>query len=438
MRLFPDNPHYVEFRGKPTLLVGSGEHYGAVLNLDFEYIPYLDRLAQDGLNLVRIFSGTYRELPGEFGILHNTLAPQQAKFISPWPENDAGKFDLSRMNVAYLARLRDFIRQASDRGIVVELCLFCFWYSPRLWEASPMHPAHTLQGVGPMDKERVYQLADNDLLPYHESLVRSLVTALNEFDNVYFEVCNEPYSRHDHTAYLDWQHHIVDVITGTEDHLPNRHLVAINYQNRTQRIPFHHPSVSICNFHYAVPDAVKENYHHGCLLADDETGFVGQIAAPYRREAWNFMLSGGGAFSHLDYSFTCEHPDGSARIEGNTPGYGGPDLRQQLGMLRRFLEEHEIWKMVPYHEMFAWNAGRIQAEVMCIPNQLYLVYFAQNWPGNTQLLALPGGKYELEYFNPISGQGFSKQVFDHPGVYYRLDLPNHNDDLVMRLRKIKE
>jgi hypothetical protein len=76
MRLFPENPHYVEFRGQPTLLIGSGEHYGAVLNADFDYLPYLDTLANDGLNLVRVFSGTYRELPGEFGIQDNNLAPR--------------------------------------------------------------------------------------------------------------------------------------------------------------------------------------------------------------------------------------------------------------------------------------------------------------------------------------------------------------------------
>ena len=33
LSLHPDNPHYFLFRGKPTILVTSGEHYGAVLNL---------------------------------------------------------------------------------------------------------------------------------------------------------------------------------------------------------------------------------------------------------------------------------------------------------------------------------------------------------------------------------------------------------------------
>jgi len=42
--LHPDNGHYFLFRGKPTVLVTSTEHYGAVLNGDFDYVPYLDEL----------------------------------------------------------------------------------------------------------------------------------------------------------------------------------------------------------------------------------------------------------------------------------------------------------------------------------------------------------------------------------------------------------
>ena len=66
LALHPDNPHYFLFRDKPTLLITSAEHYGAVLNLDFDYLKYLDALAADGLNLTRTFSGSYIEPQGAF------------------------------------------------------------------------------------------------------------------------------------------------------------------------------------------------------------------------------------------------------------------------------------------------------------------------------------------------------------------------------------
>jgi hypothetical protein len=62
LRLHPDSGRYLQCRGKPTILMTSGEHYGAVLNLDFDYRAYLDELRENGLNLTRAFSGTYREV----------------------------------------------------------------------------------------------------------------------------------------------------------------------------------------------------------------------------------------------------------------------------------------------------------------------------------------------------------------------------------------
>src|SRR5439155_4898504 len=62
IKLHPDNPHYFFFRGRPTILITAGEHYGAVLNLDIDYIRYLDVLKAHGFNLTRAFSGTYREV----------------------------------------------------------------------------------------------------------------------------------------------------------------------------------------------------------------------------------------------------------------------------------------------------------------------------------------------------------------------------------------
>ncbi|MDH7503389.1 MAG: hypothetical protein QHJ82_11860, partial [Verrucomicrobiota bacterium] len=76
IRLHPQNPHYFEWRGKPALLISSAEHYGGVLNLDFDYQKYIDRLSADGMNYTRVFSGAYVEPDGAFKIARNTLAPK--------------------------------------------------------------------------------------------------------------------------------------------------------------------------------------------------------------------------------------------------------------------------------------------------------------------------------------------------------------------------
>src|SRR5437667_6081573 len=68
LALHPDNPHYFLFRGKPTVLVTSAEHYGAVLNRDFDYQKYLEELHAQGLDLTRTFTGVYAEDSKSFGI----------------------------------------------------------------------------------------------------------------------------------------------------------------------------------------------------------------------------------------------------------------------------------------------------------------------------------------------------------------------------------
>ena len=46
-----------------------------------------------------------------------------------------------------------------------------------------------------------------------EALTRKLVTELNAFDNLFFEICNEPYFG---GVTMAWQHRIADVIAETE------------------------------------------------------------------------------------------------------------------------------------------------------------------------------------------------------------------------------
>ena len=85
------------------------------------------------------------------------------------------------------------------------------------------------------------------------------------------------------------------------------------------------------NFHYAYPDAVLLNYGLGKALSYDETGFLGRDDDAYRRQAWNFMLSGGSTFDNLDYSFSPGHEDGTD-AEPTVRG-GSAALRGQLRVL---------------------------------------------------------------------------------------------------------
>ena len=73
IRQHPDNPRWLEWRGQATALITSAEHYGAVLNPDFDFHRYLETLQRDGMNYTRLFAGSYVEPPGAFGIERNKI-----------------------------------------------------------------------------------------------------------------------------------------------------------------------------------------------------------------------------------------------------------------------------------------------------------------------------------------------------------------------------
>src|SRR5215831_1625627 len=87
LSLHPKNPRYFLFRGKPIILITSAEHYGAVLNSDFDYKVYLDTLHKEGMNLTRTVPGTSMEsvtAQTYRGGDQNSFAPRSGKFLTPW------------------------------------------------------------------------------------------------------------------------------------------------------------------------------------------------------------------------------------------------------------------------------------------------------------------------------------------------------------------
>jgi hypothetical protein len=455
--LHPDNPHYFRYRGRPTVLIGSGEHYGAVLNPDFDFARYLTALAVDGLNVTRTFSGAYVEPMGAFNIARNTLAPAPGRFLSPWARSDVpgyanggNKFDLDRWNPAYFDRLKRFVRRAGQAGVVVEMNLFCPFYEDSQWQLSPMNAANNVNGLGAVARTNVYTLdRHGGLLAVHERLTRQIVTQLKPCDNVYYEICNEPYFG---GVTLEWQRHIADVIVATESDMKRRHLISQNIANGRAKVADPHPAVSIFNFHYATPpDTVPVNYGLNRVIGDNETGFSGTNDAPYRIEAWNFLLAGGGLFNHLDYSFVAGHEQGTFVYPAQQPGGGNPGLRRQFAVLARFMNRLPFLRMRP-------DPGVVQAGVpagqtvqaLVEPRRIYALYIAppskpakrdvaataptHPAPGRDPLdILLPRGRYRGEWTDPVTGSTTPVIPFDHPGGTARVSLPSYPEDIALRL-----
>jgi len=461
LRLHPDNPHYFLFEGKPTVLITSGEHYGAVLNLDFDYVRYLDALQATGLNLTRTFSGVYREIPGSFKIKNNPLAPAPNRYIAPWARSGepgythgGNKFDLSRWDEAYFARAKDFLAQAARRGVVVEFVLFCPMYEDSLWKANPMYAGNNTSGVGDLKKDDVHTLKNGPLLAHQLAVTRKIVTELNAFDNLYYEIANEPYFG---GITLEWQKRIAAEIAAAEADLPKKHLVAQNISNGSKKIEDPAPSASVYNFHYCTPpDAVKMNFRLGRVIGNDETGFKGSADAPYAPDGWEFILAGGAVYSNLDYSFYPGREDGSGAPDA--PGGGAPALRRSLAALKAFIESFDFVRMAPDE---AAIVGLVPAEkaaaspadkardpkapspkpatvrAMAEKGKQYAVFIRGATPAGV-CLALPPGAYKAEWVNIWTGAVEKADSFNHAGGPKELAVPPYKDGIALRVRSAGE
>jgi hypothetical protein len=444
IRLHPDNPHYFFWRGQPTVLITSGEHYGAVLNADFDYVKYLDTLAKDKLNLTRTWTGgTYVEPHGAFSIAQNTLAPLSGRFLCPWARSDqpgykggGNKFDLERWDEAFFKRFRDFVAKAGERGVVVEVNLFCPFYEESMWNLSPLHPANNVNGVGQgLGRTNVYTLDKHGgTLPLQEKLVRKFIEELRDFDNIYYEICNEPYFG---GVTLAWQHHIADVITEAQQGHPNKKLISQNIANDKAKVVQPHPAVSIFNFHYATPpDTVPMNYGLNKVIGDNETGFRGTNDAPYRREGWEFILAGGGLFNNLDYSFVAGHEDGTFVYPKNQPGGGNPEFRWQIRVLRDFINGFDFVKMKPDNAVIKGGLPQgVVARVLAEPGRAYAIYLRSGTGLQALEVELPAADYQAQWISPLTGSVLKSDSFKHQGGVGRLLAPEMPGDIALSLKR---
>lgn len=441
----PENPHYFLFRDKPTILIGSTEHYGAVMNLDFDYVRYLDELAACGLNITRTFSGVYVEPGGAFGILKNTMAPVPERFIAPWSRstepgysNGGNKFDLNQWDEAYFIRLKDFITEAGKRNIVVELDLFSCIYDTIQWKLSPLYYSNNINSMQIIkDWKEVLSMRHQELLDVQVKMARKIVSELKDFDNLYYEICNEPYFG-DTLALQGWEAHMTGIVTDTEKDFVNKHLISNNVQNFKKLVPEPRPHVSIYNFHYAEPPVtVPLNYHLNLPLGDNETGFRGIEGTIYRIEAWRFLLAGGALFNHLDYSFTTDNEDGTYVVQKGEPGAGSRALREQFKILAGFMQSLNFINMKPIEdEIVKTGIAGTYVEGLVEDGKIWSLYLSVKDTVTTSSvfeINLPAGSYNLTWIDTKTGSETPESHSGHNGGWLQIKSPEYLNDIALKV-----
>ncbi len=459
----PDNPHYYLFRGKPTVLITSAEHYGAVINRAFDYITYLDALKSYGLNYTRIYPAAFVEPEGAFH-LENTLAPKPGDLVQPWARSQSpgywsggNRFDLDHWDPEYFRRLKDFVSQAGVRGIVVEICFFNA-QNRGSWPVSPLYWKNNIQGEGRIDKDDVQTLKHPEFVRRQDAFVRRIVEEVNSFDNVILEICDEPFSYGtSRTLAGAWIEHLVGVVKQTEDSLPQRHLLGQQVQGRIGGpVDFAtnaNVSVIVTQYIWQTPDeqiggmkALDYLYDRNKPIDLNETGYyplaswyTGDKASDVRVEGWEFMVGGGSSFNNLNGMYTVHDPAGTAAE--NRP------VLKTMQCLKQFIEGFDFVKMRPDRSFVksGMPAG-VYYRGMSERGRQYGLYHHHSTlkeyvytvtPGAYEerlVLDLPAGKYRVDWIDPSTGTVLDTKRFAHAGGERSISTPKHAIDVALRIK----
>jgi len=454
IHLHPENSHYFEWRGKPTVLITSTEHYGAVLNPDFDFTVYLNTLQAAGLNLTRTVNGDFLESTSAVlwrGGDQNPLAPREGRYLAPWARSSepgyyfgGNKFDLDRWDESYFRRLKDFVRSAGERGIVVEINAFYVLYDEGpikgSWVLHPLNARNNVNAVGSIPWHRYNTLDDLGVVARQDALLRKTLEELNEFDNVYYEICDEPYfSGASPAETAAWQDHMIETFVAAEKALPRRHLIAVNFANGSIRVEKPHPAIDVFNFHYcSPPDAVPMNWDFAKpIVFDESAGHGGHIALDRRREAWAFLLSGGAGYDNLDPSFATDDPTGSGKVQQADGRYDCRDVRAQLGVLKKFIDSFDFVRIRPNQRLLRpWPHSPSELfYALEEPGKSYAVYFrGADKPRRTKFsMDLPPGRWRAEWVTPRDGSIERREPFQHPGGGWLTETPEFTEDIALRL-----
>ena len=503
LALHPENPRCLLYLGKPFKILTSAEHYGAVLNADFDYDVYLTEMSRTGQNATRVFT-FYREVEHSIPALgiENTLAPRPEASVMPWQRvaghgkaaDGLGKFDLDLWNGAYFDRLKDYVEKCAASGVVCEIVLFCNPYSQDTYDLFPCSRISNVNGVGgDLEAPSDFMTLDTpSIVAFQERLVRKVVTELNRYDNVYYEICNEPNIRGEQAEenerrVVGWHAHLARVIRETEANLRKKHLIAANasfivtvsdegdplVRRHEDRSYFENPDVDIVNYHYISEKKAagglqfrgpknagdragliwhflsqRDAYPKPIVFDETFSGIVRGESERYgvnRAEAWEMILSGGAGYSNLDWSFTPSDEAGSGRApiaDGRL--LDGRPLREWIGILHKLLAHYDLGALSPATGVLPDDIPGYGYAASADGSGRYILYFVDKALHRLNAcearslnvaLTLPPGRYAVRTLDPKSGDTSDPFDVDSDGTA-ALEVPSFADDVAVLVAKL--
>lgn len=230
--------YLVNTAGEPVVLAGF-HTWNNVQNssasppaAEFDWDEYLTALTSRGLNFTKLW--TY-ESPRGWGRYRGIMRYERSG--TSGAADGGNKFDLTALNQAWIDRLRARAEACKTAGLWCCVQLFQGWDAEdkgieNSWTYHPFASVNNINSVsGDTNTDgsgtETRRLASNPVLSYQEAEVTAVVTALNDLDNIIYEISNEDTGHSENTA---WQEYWMDFIRDLEAGMALQHLVGMTVQ----------------------------------------------------------------------------------------------------------------------------------------------------------------------------------------------------------------
>jgi len=242
LKVSGENPRYFcDATGKEILLVGS-HTWNSLVDMGredppepFDFNAYLDFLDRHGHNFIRLWAWDSTTWDTHSNGRHGKDFIHRCAPL-PWQRTGPGKaldgkpkFDLTKFEAAYFERLRSRVESAGKRGIYVSVMLFEGWgmmHGNRrkgakdqwAWRSHPFHPDNNINGIDAAGK--IHNRGNKRMNELQATYVRKVVDAINDLDNVLYEVINEGGEK-------EWDWWVAETVRKHQAGKPKQHPVGI-------------------------------------------------------------------------------------------------------------------------------------------------------------------------------------------------------------------
>ena len=327
----------------------------------------------------------------------------------------------------------------------------------------PLYHANNIQGVGRYEPSEcgLFTTCDprnQDVLRYQRAYVAKITAELNEYDNVIFDICDEPLLEGlpNHIVFMPegdvipWLHALKDAYLEAESKLPKAHVLGQTVQSASPDLS----AESWCawlptEYVRAAAEALKKNYAANKPIVDVESDyFGGALVKPYgvenvRMEGWWFLLGGGAGVTNLNG----EYHRGQET--------GGVDTREQIvpqrKILKDFVESLDLTSVARFEGLIGIPPNAL-AGALAVTGREYAVYIVHAkddgaWgahfvgvPGSYRdtfsLKAIPQGAYRLKWIDPATGSIKETTRLDWRGGDLAVTTPTYSLDVALDMRAI--